>query len=457
VQDALPEDRLTRWEKAGLWAFLGVVLLFGAITELRAAFLQTRKGDQEVYFWTAYAVLAGDNIYAVSDSHDWHYVYPPLFAILAVPFAEKPPDHPVEIWTLPFAVSVGIWYLLSFLLLIWAVHMLASAIEETTPELAARPWGRRWWALRFLPVLICLPGIGHTLARGQVNLLVLLLLAGMAAATLRGRPWRAGLWLSLAICIKLIPAFLLVFPLWRRDYRCLAGCTIGLTIGLVAVPVAVFGPERALAYNRDFAEKVILPGLGEGDDQSRADELFKMNATPSQSFITVMHNTMYPPWHLPRVIEVHPAIRAAHWLLGLLLTGAILWAAGWRQRASGPATILQLGCLMLVMILTSPVCHGHYFSLTVPLVMGLLAVSWQGKETRRLGIGWLALFGLFWLSHMLMVLPNMETPRDLGLGLYPALALLLAAIVVLYLQRRQAKPTSSRLPQRELAAEVQAA
>jgi hypothetical protein len=434
LHDVSREDRLARWERLGLWALLAVVIVFGIVTEIRAAFLHTRKGDQEIYSWTAYAVRSGADLYAVSDSHDWHYVYPPFFAILAVPFAERPPDDPVELWTLPFAVSVALWYALSVVLLVVAVHAMAGALEELSADRTPR-WGRRWWALRVLPVLVCLPAIGHTLARGQVNLLVLALLAGMAAATLRGRAWQAGFWLAGAICIKVIPAFLLIFPLWRRDYRCLAGCAAGLIIGLLAIPVAVFGPERALAYNREFATKVILPGLGEGDDKSRADELFKMTATPSQSFLSVMHNTMYPPW-TARPTEAAPLVRAAHWGIGAFLTGMILWAAGWRRGTSAPAILLLLGCLILVMILISPVCHGHYFSMTVPLVLGLVAVLWEGKAIPQLNIGWWSLLGLFVLTHALMVVPNMETPRDLGMGLYPALLLLLAAVVVLYRQRR---------------------
>jgi hypothetical protein len=69
--------------------------------------------------------------------------------------------------------------------------------------------------------------------RGQVNLLLLALLCGTAAATLRGRRFRAGLFLAGAICIKVIPAFLLLFPLWRRDGRCLLGCLFRLRILLL--------------------------------------------------------------------------------------------------------------------------------------------------------------------------------------------------------------------------------
>src|SRR5207248_10948640 len=135
-----------------------------------------------------------------------------------------------------WAVSAAIWYVFNVLCLALAVHWLATALERTlaVPGLSDQPRGcRRWWALRVLPVLVCLVPVGHTLMRGQVNLQVLALLCGTAAASLRGRPFRAGLWLAGAICVKIIPAFLVLVPLWRRDARLLAGCALGLFLGLV--------------------------------------------------------------------------------------------------------------------------------------------------------------------------------------------------------------------------------
>src|SRR5437660_1417540 len=81
----------------------------------------------------------------------------------------------------------------------------------------------RWRALRVGPLLACLTPVFATLVRGQVNLFVLAPLCFAAAALLRGRSWRGGAWLALAVCLKVFPAFLLLYPLWRRDWRCLGG------------------------------------------------------------------------------------------------------------------------------------------------------------------------------------------------------------------------------------------
>src|SRR5205823_6254799 len=149
-------------------------------------------------------------------------------------------------------------------------HGLAGALEHMSPDPAVRhqPRGcRRWWALRLGPVLACLPAIGGSLMRGQVDAVVLLLLSGLIVAVLRRRRWQAGLWLAAAISLKVIPAFLLLYPLWRREWRVLGGCVVGLGIGLAVIPAAVFGPVRTWAYFQEWTEVVARPGLTPGGDQ----------------------------------------------------------------------------------------------------------------------------------------------------------------------------------------------
>jgi hypothetical protein len=436
MSEATSADALSRPQRLGLWLLLAAVVVFGVVTEWRAAFMNTRKGDQEIYFRTAYAVRSGANLYDVEDTHNWHYVYPPFFAILIAPLAERPPDQPDVGGTMPFAWSVALWYAISVALLALGVHSLARAVEETTGGNVPRG-GRRWWTMRLVPVLVCLPPVAHTLMRGQVNLLVLALLAGMAAATLRDRPWRAGLFLAAAIAIKIIPAFLLLFPAWRRDTRCLAGCGLGLVLFLVVVPLAVLGPEATEANYRAFIGRMILPGLQLNDDASRARELLAMDVTHSQSFLGAMHGSLYLGHRPP---EADPSVRKLHWLFVALFTGATLAAVGWRTARSPGQTLLFFGCLMLLMILSSPVCHTHYFVMAIPLVLGVLAAR-RAANLPWLSPGWVVVLGLFFVTHLVMQLPALDRVRDMGVGLWPALLLLLGALRILWQSQRRAAAT----------------
>src|SRR5206468_1295721 len=119
------------------------------------------------------------------------------------------------------------------------------------------------------------------------------LLGGSLAALARGRRLVAGFCLAGMICIEIYPAFLLLHPLARRDGRCLLGCALGLLCGLVLIPLAVIGPERTAQAYQHLSDGLIRPALGLGGDGSRALELTNVTATDSQSFVAMIHNTLY--------------------------------------------------------------------------------------------------------------------------------------------------------------------
>jgi hypothetical protein len=430
---------LTRGQRYGLVALCLGFLVLGLLTEMRSAFLKRHMTDLQVYLRAAWAVRTGHDFYSVTDDNEWHYHYPPLFAILLTPFADAPAGEEPFTAPIPFAATVALWYLFSLACLAVSVHWLAGALEESWARTGGPRYGpgsRPWWALRLLPILSCLPAIAGTLARGQVNLLLLLLLCGMLRSALRGRRSAAGLWLAGAICLKVIPVFLLVYPLWRRDGRWLLGCAAGLVLGLGVVPAAVLGPQRTLDCYLEWTNVLARPGLGTGEDHSRDKELIEVTSTDSQSFVAVWHNTL----HLDRATRLAehrtpaPLTRLAHWLTGSVLTLLTLLALGRREPADRES-LLGIGALLLIMILISPVCHLHYFCLALPLVMGLVVLVWDRQSTGaagpRLGSGLATLLVMNGLVNLLPHIPGLELLRDTGAATYMALLLWLTAFVAL--------------------------
>ncbi len=367
----------------------------------------------------------GGNIYDFVCDNGWHYSYPPLYAILMMPLAD-PPVGSDAAGFLPYSVSVGICYALNLLCLVLAVHWVVTALESAAgfSQVSLR-WSRRWWILRTVPVVVCLSTIGHTLMRGQTNVLLLMLICGLIAGLMTGRRFGAGLCLAAAICIKIFPAFLLVVPLWQRDRRCLTGCAVGLLCGLLLIPAAVMGPARTVTAYRELARVVIEPALGIGDDKSRAEELIEMTATDNQSFPSVLMAALHPDRdRRPR--QASPTVKLASFALGGVLTLLTIWAGRSGRARSGPGLALFVGCLALIMLLLSPVCHSHYFLLEFPLVAGLLAVSWENRprlDGPYIGAGgnspvsWrlTSLFVLLILSNVLPQLPDLIVLRDRGI------------------------------------------
>jgi alpha-1,2-mannosyltransferase len=422
--------RLHWIEKFLLAGFLLGVVAWGVRTELRSVYLSRRMGDFGCFARGAWAVRSGADLYAVTCDNGWHYNYPPLLAILLTPLADPPPGEDTA-GMVPYAVSAAVWYLFSTSCLFLGVHQLASALEEASNDSGIRSQRRgcrRWWVLRIAPMLWCLWPIGSDLGKGQLNSVLLAILCFAIGAFIRRRSWRAGGWLALAICLKLIPAYLLLFPLWRRDGRCLAGCGLGLVLGLGLIPLAVLGPARFVELSETYARVTLGPGLGLSRDAVRDKELTGINATDNHSLIALIHNNAYTdPYDRP---ALGPPTRVSFMLIGVALTAATLWAVGRRRLETGIHTAFAFGAFMILMVILSPVNHLHYFVMVLPVVMACVSVS------GRVWFPWVRLsffmpLACFYIANVLARVPGFEVVRDRCLVTVPAAGLWLTALCCL--------------------------
>ncbi len=417
-------NRLRVWERTALVLFGVLFLLLGAMIEIRSAFQRERKTDFGVYARAAWAVRAGQDLYQVEDDRGWHYCYPAPFAIFMTPLAD-PPEGETRVGFLPFAVSVAVWYAFSLGCVAFAVHRLASAILPDEPH-----GTRRWWYARIVPVYVCVGGIGYTLARGQVNLLLVAMIAGMFAAAAAKHRFRAGVWLGAAIALKVIPAYLVLYFLLKRDTRAIAGVVASLIISLGVIPTVLWGPQGAIDVNRQLLAVVLQPGAtGEGD-QTRAKELTNATATDSQSFQAAIHNLLHPN-RADRPKVASSETRLAHWAIGFALTGLLMFAGRRMPTLSDADSLVILGGLCAVMLHLTPVSHMHYYALGLPLVAGLwlrsLALrpgSLGGNRSTRLAI-------IAWgVVTALPLFPGemFDAFRSFGIGTAATIGLLIFAV-----------------------------
>ena len=378
-------------------------------------------------------------------------------------FDHRPEYVPLTnpVFLVPYEVSIGLWYLFSLGCLIWATHRLAGALEEhsSDPRLPAQPrYCRRWWALRIVPVLICLLPIGHTLQRSQVNLLILALLCAMMASFIRRQSLRAGLWLSLACAIKVIPLYLVLYPVLKRDWRCLKGWGLGMFITIVAIPTLAWGPETTVTVYKNYFQTLLGPGLHIVADKNKTlnEELLGTGAKDNQSLQTSFYNVLHPQIPDDPVREdPRPGWEKPVWfIVGLLLTAFTVGGGG---RVAGgdtggePSTVrcrivrtlrhftvlgsptissaslgLLLGSLVFLMSVLSPICHLHYFVYSMPMVMAILFDRWQHRRDLHVDRPLLMLFGLFILANLV---PHVvEYIRDVGLPLWAGLGLWFVAV-----------------------------
>jgi hypothetical protein len=413
-------------ERVQIIASCLVLVVFGVVILIRSCFLESRLTDVGCYLRAGWAVRAGKDPYAVTDIHYWHFAYPPAAALMFVPLADAPPGVD-RAWMLPQAVSVVLWFAFNVVCILLAAHWIASTLERNSKDPALRDmpaYCRRWWFNRLFPIWICMVQLGSTLSRGQVTPLLILCMAGIFKAAVERKSLRSGLWLATAICVKIVPAFLILFPLWRRDWRALAGTAAGLFVGAALIPSLVWGVPGAITMHQRMLDAIIVPAMSDGGDRTRAGELTDINGTDHQSIGAVLHNYQYWGKLDKRPAQPEAWVRLGHWAIGGLLTALALWAVGWRRDDDALRMLLFLGTLFLLMVLISPLSHLHYFAMALPLVMGLHAVGLESDD--KLMPRWpqsvvLILAGIGYAVPT--VLTNWEARREAGLPLLVSLML----------------------------------
>ncbi|HWY85459.1 MAG TPA: glycosyltransferase family 87 protein [Gemmataceae bacterium] len=431
-------EPLRRWEGKVLVALFVLLVAFCALVVDRSVFQVPRRTDASVYFRASWALRSGEKLYEVADDNGLHYAYPPLTAILLMPFADAPPGAARE-WMLPYAWSLGLWIMLSVAATFLAVHWFAGGLEECATDPALRtppPRSRRWWANRLLPLVVCVAPIGCTYSRGQITPFLLLTIAGMFVASVRGHSFRSGLWLSAAICLKVIPGLLLLYPLLRRDWKALAGVAAGGIIGSAVIPALALGPKEAVEINRQFVDSVIKPGLNLGGTGTLFEEMMSMKRPGCQSIKAIIHN--YQNWDpATRPDKPNTATMLAYYTASALLVGGLVLAFVWRRRDDAVGVLTMLGALLTVMILISPESHTHYFCMPMPLVMALAYGSLEGTPRRLLPVpGTLAILAVAGFCYAIVMVEFWSRRREAGIPLYASLILLVAAV----LQLRRKKP-----------------
>lgn len=434
---SVPDSPLSLKQRAGIGILLLLLILFGAWVELRGAFLKRPMTDLQVYLRAAYAVKTGTDLYAITDDNGWHYVYPPLFAILMTPLAD-PPKGQDRTGYLPYGFTVGFWYFFTTALGLLGCHILAKALEDTSmiPALSTpQTFSQRWWALRLIPFLILLPAIGRSQMRGQTGLIIAFLLCGMMASTIRGKSFKAGLWLSAAATIKVIPAFMFLAPLWRRDWKMLAGGFMGFVVTLIVIPILAMGTDRTINAYKTFYHEVLKAGIRGDTESSRGKELTCISCTDSNSPMTVMHN-MINPDRLNRPKEALPIVRWFHWFFCIVLILITLYTARYKTNellltSTRPnyCDALFIGQLSLLMCVVSPVFHPHYVSMLLPFVTVILFVLWYQNGYNEININWKLIFWFLFISHILTAIGGVFWfLRDFGLVLLSTLTLWAGAI-----------------------------
>jgi hypothetical protein len=408
----------TRWGSWG-WIIVVAILLVWGFTDVRRRAdldphnIGAHRTDFTVYTEAGAAFFDGRDPYAVTNPRGWHYLYPPLFALLVAPLHALPTD-----WQ-------GVtWFLLSLLMAAGCLSECRKIVQRIQEAFKGRHPADRHnlpgWLVVATAAAVLFPFL-NTLQRGQVGIAVLwpLLLGFRVISEAQARFWWfwGGTLLALPVVMKVTPALPVAIlllqqfvaavrtersPIARRRFLyCVSGFMVGMIVFLLLIPTILIGWEDNSRHLRTWYTSVATnEHLGETHD-------FDAHNSHNQNLNNAVHLLgnwftytfaggpddqgtslpTTPPTRLPmdtpivRTVLVVPRVLLAL----LLIVVAVRWH--WETEGAGQVAAFSLACAMSLPL--SPISWGHHFLILLP---GMLFVPWALYGEHRTAARWLAIF-----------------------------------------------------------------
>jgi len=341
----------------------------GYSTVYRTAWNEIERTDFTVYSAAGRAVLDGTDIYQAHNARGWFYVYPPTFAVFMPLFAK-----------LPLAWGSGLWYLLSLLAVASALSMSLKMARAAGPGLAGP---NDAWTLGEVPLFLASPWLVSGMLRCQASEFMVWLMIAAVYCGWRGRHWLGGMSLAAAALIKAFPLALLAYFAWRRQWRFVGACMLGLVLGGLILPAAVFGWQKNIDYWQQWGELVAGPALtvNQIDPGKLYDQLLDAKKLRNQSIESLLLSLDVSPGKTKSLLAA----------IAFGMLAAMAWVA---RKADAKTQLLVVSAFLCWDLLIPPISETHYFGLMLlPLaVLTAVALGEADRFSRRWAAGVLALF-----------------------------------------------------------------
>ncbi len=394
-----------------IWGYVSI----GPNGRLVAGHIDQHRTDFTVFTEAGAAFFDGRNPYGVTSPRGWHYLYPPLFALLVAPLSLFDTETQVVFW---YAVNV----VLTFGCFcegrrLW--RMIAGSDER-----------RLMWMVVCAGCAVVLPFL-DCMQAGQLGIAILYLLLLGSRLVFEGRsPWvwfLGGVALALPASVKLVPslpvAFLLfqqwlavVFPArgarpWGRAIGATAGVLAGGLLFLLIVPVALIGWQKNL-HSLDVWQKQVVMNERVGPKAS-----FNVHSFRNQSLANAVYLWSKPGgwWSgngsdRPERIA-HPGVRVA---IGAMLILLVAVAGIVGRRGNGLDARVAFGLACCATLLVSPLSWGHYFMVELPALVCVPLWLWRRGLWRLAKVAAGVPVVLSWAYYLAM--PQAGGLGVLGLG-----------------------------------------
>lgn len=365
-------DDIDRAIRLALWGGFGALLVF---TVWLQWFWGANSMDIDVYWEAGERMSAGGaSLYAESEDPAnavGHYIYPPLFAALFAPLT----------W-LPRGAGYALWGLAQ-------LAMLAAGFRMARGAAGLERGSAPFYLLMGVSVF---GAVWTNLQEGQVNLLLVMILAGGLWLMLKGRCVRGGLLFAVAAHLKVVPIVLLPLLIAQKRFKA-AGAMAGGVVLLWLVPlvytVPAFGLGQGIRTNvdisREYVETIVAPRL----ERQHASGLGGARA-PNNS-ITAVTRRYFAPGHRlslhtdrrsPLIGEAPEGV-VKHAGLGIgALLGGLAMLLAWRTRRSAHGRMASIGLGLLAGGLANLLFWPHHLCLML-LVLAPLTASCAAERNMR--------------------------------------------------------------------------
>jgi hypothetical protein len=251
---------------------------------------------------------------------------------------------------------------------------------------------------------------------GQPNLVLLALMLYGFWLLQHERPWMAGSMFALATAIKIFPAAVLPYLVWRRQWAALASMLVFLGVFLFVVPAPVRGFQHNLDELKTWYEGMVASssekGFGQRDEQNWS--------WVNQSIIAVTHRLTRPvnynqddpakPVRTMNLVDI--SFKAANWIvlaISLAIGLGFVAVMPARSKTTPRSNAEELGILFCLMTVASPLARQYYFMwLFFPITILMHRAAYDPRAAVQMGT-WATLA----IAGLLMCLSFPVFPKDL--------------------------------------------
>jgi hypothetical protein len=359
--------------------------LFIAFATFLAMKTSVGRWDFITYHYNAERLMAGETLYG-SYTARYDYIYPPLLAQSIAPFTTF----------LNLDIISIVWHILSLALLGLSVGLVNRTVNDSKQRLM-------FWLIP----LIFIPNY-QSMWVGQISMVMLACFTGAWFAYKHDRPFITGGLLALATWLKIYPIFLILYFMWKRDWKVTASAFI-VGIGLLGLQIIISDTTTITTY---FFK--ILPGLA---NNGQMTGLFKNSSILGFTYkLFTETDAIIPLIHSPLLASM------SRWILtASVIGGSLLLISRPTQPKQGDTDKarfdLEYGLVVLVSLLFASTL---WVSGMPPLILcyQLLLKQKLHRQTRRLVWASFSIVSFYFLYLLAFQVGNKLPALILSMGFY---------------------------------------